>query len=90
MKGILLALAAALCWGITPVLIKPGVEQIGSSIAGAFISYCAAAVVMLGLLMRKSLRQQVTQLPLVKSLTPMVRGRSVYYRRATFILRRPG
>jgi uncharacterized membrane protein len=72
MKGILLALAAALCWGTTPVLIKPGVEQIGSSIAGAFISYCAAAVVMLGLLMRRSLRQQVTQLNLVKSLTPMV------------------
>ncbi len=70
-KGILLALAAALCWGTTPVLIKPGVEEIGSSIAGAFISYCAAAVVMLGLLMRRSLRQQVTQLPLVKSLTPM-------------------
>jgi drug/metabolite transporter (DMT)-like permease len=70
-KGILLALAAALCWGITPVLIKPGVEAIGSSIAGAFISYCAAGVVMLGLLMRKSLRQQVTRQPLVKSLAPM-------------------
>jgi drug/metabolite transporter (DMT)-like permease len=71
MKGILLALAAALCWGITPVLIKPGVEQIGSSIAGAFVSYCAAGVIMFGLLMRKSLRQQVTQQPLVKSLAPM-------------------
>jgi drug/metabolite transporter (DMT)-like permease len=71
MKGILLALAAALCWGITPVLIKPGVEQIGSSIAGAFVSYCAAGVVMFGLLMRKSLRQQVRQQPLVKSLAMM-------------------
>jgi len=71
MKGILLALAAALCWGTTPVLIKPGVEQIGSSIAGAFISYCAAAVVMLLILMRKPLREQVTRQPLVKSLAPM-------------------
>jgi drug/metabolite transporter (DMT)-like permease len=71
MKGILLALAAALCWGITPVLIKPGVEAIGSSIAGAFISYCAAAVVMLGLLMKKSHREQVAHQSLVKSLLPM-------------------
>jgi drug/metabolite transporter (DMT)-like permease len=71
MKGILLALAAALCWGITPVLIKPGVEQIGSSIAGAFISYCAAAVVMLGLLMRQPLRVQLTRLSMVKSILPM-------------------
>ena len=70
-KGVLLALAAAVCWGITPVLIKPGVESIGSSIAGAFVSYCAAAVVMLGLLVRKSLRQQVTRQPLMKSLAPM-------------------
>jgi drug/metabolite transporter (DMT)-like permease len=71
MKGILLALAAALCWGTTPVLIKPGVEQIGSSIAGAFISYCAAAVVMLFLLARRSLRQQVKKQPLVGSILPM-------------------
>ena len=71
MKGILLALGAALCWGITPILIKPSVEEIGSAIAASFISYCAAGVVMFGLLMRKSLRQQVTQLPLIKSLSPM-------------------
>jgi drug/metabolite transporter (DMT)-like permease len=70
-KGILLALAAALCWGITPVLIKPGVEEIGSPIAGAFVSYCAAGVIMLGLLLRKSLRKQVTQLPFVKAFVPM-------------------
>lgn len=70
-KGILLALAAALCWGITPVLIKPGVEQIGSSIAGAFISYCAAGMVMLVMLSRNSLRVQVTRQPLLKSLLPM-------------------
>jgi drug/metabolite transporter (DMT)-like permease len=71
MKGILLALAAALCWGTTPVLIKPGVEAIGSSVAGAFISYSAAAVVMLGLLTRRSLRQQVTHQSPVRSLAPM-------------------
>lgn len=70
-RGILLALAAALCWGITPILIKPGVEAIGSSIGGVFISYGAAAVVMLGLLTRRSLRQYVKEQPLVKSLVPM-------------------
>jgi drug/metabolite transporter (DMT)-like permease len=71
-KGILLALGAALCWGITPILIKPGVEEMGSPIAASFITYCAAGVVMLGLLMRPSLRQQVTRQPLMKSLAPMV------------------
>lgn len=71
MKGILAALAAALCWGITPVLIKPSVEELGSPSSGAFISYATAAVVMLGLLMSKSRRQQVIQLPVKKSLLPM-------------------
>ncbi len=71
MKGILLALAAALCWGTTPVLIKPGVEQIGSSIAGAFVSYGAAAITMLAILVKSSLRKQVTQQPLKKSILPM-------------------
>jgi drug/metabolite transporter (DMT)-like permease len=70
-KGILLALAASLCWGITPVLIKPGVEQIGSSIAGAFISYCAAGVIMVGILLKKSFRLQVTQLSFTKGIVPM-------------------
>jgi drug/metabolite transporter (DMT)-like permease len=70
-KGILLALLTAFLWGTTPVLIKPGVEAIGSPVAGAFVSYGAAAVVMLCLLLSRSRRQQVTQLPLVKSLTPM-------------------
>jgi drug/metabolite transporter (DMT)-like permease len=86
MKGILLALAAALCWGTTPVLIKPGVEAIGSSFAGAFVSYSAATIVMLGLLMKKSLRQQVTHQSPVKSLSPMAMaalftstGQMLYY-----------
>jgi drug/metabolite transporter (DMT)-like permease len=70
-KGILLALAAALCWGTTPVLIKPGVEEIGSSVAGSFVSYCAAGVVLLVMFLRKSLRQQVTQQPFMKSIMPM-------------------
>jgi drug/metabolite transporter (DMT)-like permease len=70
-KGILLALGAALCWGITPVLIKPGVEEIGSSSAGAFISYATAAVVMGCLLLNGQRRRQLTQLPIKKSILPM-------------------
>jgi drug/metabolite transporter (DMT)-like permease len=70
-KGILLALGAALCWGITPVLIKPGVEEIGSSSAGAFVSYATAAIVMGCLLLNQPRRKQLTQLPLKKSVLPM-------------------
>jgi transporter family protein len=70
-KGILLALGAALCWGITPVLIKPGVEEIGSSSAGAFVSYATAAIVMGLLLLNKPNRTRLTQLPLQKSILPM-------------------
>lgn len=70
-KGILLALGAALCWGITPVLIKPGVEEIGSSSAGAFVSYATAAIVMGCLLLNRPRRKQLTQLPLKKSVLPM-------------------
>jgi drug/metabolite transporter (DMT)-like permease len=71
-KGILLALGAALCWGVTPVLIKPGVEEIGSSVAGAFVSYVTATVVMLALLLDRPRRKQLTQLPVKKSILPMV------------------
>ena len=70
-KGILLALGAALCWGVTPVLIKPGVEEIGSASAGAFVSYCFAAVVMGLLLLNGPRRKQLTQLPVKKSILPM-------------------
>jgi len=70
-KGILLALGAALCWGITPVLIKLGIEEIGSSAAGAFISYATSAVVMALLLFNGQRRQQLTQLPVVRSVLPM-------------------
>lgn len=37
-KGILLSLGAAVCWGITPVLIKPAVTETGSAVVGNFVS----------------------------------------------------
>ena len=70
-KGIVYALGAALCWGVTPVLIKPGVEEIGSSSAGAFVSYSTAAIVMGLLLLNGRRRKQLTQLPVKKSMLPM-------------------
>jgi drug/metabolite transporter (DMT)-like permease len=71
-KGILLALGAALCWGITPILIKPGVEDIGSSADAAFISYVSAAIVMGLVLINQPRRRQMTQLSLKKNILPMV------------------
>jgi drug/metabolite transporter (DMT)-like permease len=45
-KGILFSLGAAVCWGITPILIKPAVNDTGSSVVGNFISYAAAGIIM--------------------------------------------
>jgi len=70
-RGILLALGAALCWGITPVLIKPGVKEVGSSSAATFVSYAAAAIVMGLLFLNRSRRTRFKQLSLKKNILPM-------------------
>jgi len=70
-RGILLALGAALCWGITPVLIKPGVEEIGSSAAATFVSYATAAIIMGLLFLNRSRRKRFRQLSLKKNILPM-------------------
>ena len=49
-KGIFTALGAAICWGVTPVLIKIGLEETGSSFLAVFVSYLAATIVAAGLL----------------------------------------
>jgi len=61
-KGIIAALSGAFCWGLTPVLIKPAVEEIGSPTAGAFVSFAAASVVMACFFLRKQHREQIGQL----------------------------
>jgi drug/metabolite transporter (DMT)-like permease len=71
-KGILAALGAAICWGITPILIKPAVTQIGSSAVGALISYGVASVVMTGLVLRPGTRRQMDRLPVKAAVVPMV------------------
>jgi len=74
LKGILAALGGAFCWGISPILIKPGVEAIGSPFAGALVSYIASSAVMAFFLFRQQHRQQMAQLRSVSNLTPLVIG----------------
>jgi len=45
-KGVLMALAAALCWGVSPVLVKIGLREVGSPLVATFISYTASFVVI--------------------------------------------
>ncbi len=62
LKGILAALGSALCWGISPVLIRSVVGEIGSPSAAAFVSYVAASIVIAFLLFRRRFREQLVQL----------------------------
>lgn len=62
-KGVLYALIAGLCWGISGVPIKLGVAEIGSSLAGAFVSFIPPSVIMAGLLFRERQREELMKLP---------------------------
>ncbi|MFC1995769.1 DMT family transporter [Chloroflexota bacterium] len=62
-RGILSGLAGAFCFGISGVLIKAVIEEVGSPFVSAFTSYIAAALVMgIILLLCKGQRNQLTQL----------------------------
>ena len=61
-RGVLAGLGGAFFWGISGVLIKPAIEEIGSPYAAAFVSYAAASLVMAGMLFGKGHREQLTQL----------------------------
>ena len=58
-KGIFGSLGAGLCWGISGVLIKPAVMEIGSPLVGVLISYIAAALILACFLIRKKQRGQL-------------------------------
>jgi transporter family protein len=62
-KGVLLTLGAALCVGISSVLVKFGMEEIGSPYVATFISYLAAFLLWIILLGNKEQRDQLLQLP---------------------------
>lgn len=62
-RGIISGLVGAFCLGISGVLIKAVIDEVGSPFVAAFISYIAAASVMgVILLWRKGQREQLTQL----------------------------
>ena len=61
-KGILVSLAAAVCWGVTPILIKSAAAELASPSARAFISYTVASIVMACLYFRRQQREQMTEL----------------------------
>lgn len=61
-KAILSALSAALFWGISGVLIKAALGEIGSPFAAAFISYFVAFILGAGFLFRKGQREQLIRL----------------------------
>lgn len=73
-KGVMAALGAAICWGVTPILIKPAIGEIGSPLVGAFVSYIAASIVMAFFFCRRQHQEQIVQLSLWAALFPLVIG----------------
>jgi drug/metabolite transporter (DMT)-like permease len=49
MRGLFGAIGAAICWGITPILVKIGLEEGSSTMSGVFISYIASLILTAGL-----------------------------------------
>jgi len=45
-KGVLAALVSAICWSVSPLLVKIGLEEVGSPLLSTFISYIAASIIM--------------------------------------------
>lgn len=71
-KGILLSCGAALCWGISPVLVKPAVEEIGSAVVGNLVTYGAAAIGFLSLSFFRNRWSYYKKLSVKKSVIPML------------------
>jgi len=45
-RGIMAALGAALCWGVSPILIKIGLKEVDSPLLATFVSYAASSIVI--------------------------------------------
>lgn len=72
LKGILFSLGAAVCWGITPVLIKPAIVEVGSSSVGNFISYAVAGIIMVLLSANSKRWSSFKRLSLKNNILPMI------------------
>lgn len=58
-RGLLLSLLAAVAWGLSPILIKAGLNVEDVPLLGLFVSYVAAGGVVLGYLMTPAERQEL-------------------------------
>jgi len=61
-KGVVYALIAGLLWGISGIPIKLAMAEIGSPLAGAFVSFIPPSIIMAGLLLRQQQREELAKL----------------------------
>jgi len=61
-KGVVYALIAGLLWGISGIPIKLAMAEIGSPLAGAFVSFIPPSIIMAGLLLRQQQREEMAKL----------------------------
>jgi drug/metabolite transporter (DMT)-like permease len=61
-RGVLLSLAAAVAWGITPIFVKAGLNENSLPVMGTFISYIASAFVVGAYLSRAGERRQFARM----------------------------
>ncbi len=76
-KGIGAGLCSGLCYGISPLFVKVGVQEIGSPFAGGLVSYLAAALVVAFFLTRPQQRHCLTCLPRPAFTSMLIGGSSV-------------
>lgn len=62
-RGFALGMAAALCWAITPLLVKGALLQANLPVLGSLVSYTAAALVLGASLASAGLRQHLRESP---------------------------
>jgi len=72
-KGLVATLGAALCWGVSPFLVKMGLHEVNSPVVATFISYTAAAIVAGILLIHPKNNEKLRRLD-QKSLIPIGAG----------------
>jgi len=58
-KGLMAALLSGVCYGISPLFIKLGLLQGGSALAGTFISYASATVVLGATMINRTRREAI-------------------------------
>ncbi len=70
-RGVIAGFGGALCYSLAAALIRAVIEEVGSPIAAAFVSFTVATIVVASLLLRKYFRDQVRQLER-RSVVPFV------------------